>query len=167
MSRDYLRDAGVKVLGTRLRRLFERLNGNVTELYRQELGFEQRWFALGMLLHERGSIDSAQAASKLGQSHVAVVQVVKAMEKAKLINRQPHPEDRRRKIIELTPFGSAQLTKADAISCNVQAAAENLLEEAAPEFMRMLDSLDQALESQDFSSRINDIISGRANGNVD
>lgn len=166
MENDFLRDAGVKVLGTRLRRLFERLNGNVTELYRRELGFEQRWFALGMLLNERGPIDSGQAASLLGQSHVAIVQVVKAMVKAELIERRSHSEDRRRKILHLTPFGISQIAKANAISRTVQLAAEGLLDEAAPGFMEALDALDDALEKQNFASRIESKINGKSNDNA-
>ncbi len=153
------------MLGTRLRRLFERLNGNVTALYREELGFEQRWFALGMLLREQGAIDSGTAASMLGQSHVAVVQVVKAMEKADLIERKSHSSDRRRKMLHLTPFGSSQLAKADAISDQVQLAAESLLDEAAPGFMNMVDALDDALEKRDFALRIEDTLKGRTISN--
>lgn len=43
-SPDFLQSLGVSALGSRLRRLFETLNGAVTDLYRAELEFEQRWF---------------------------------------------------------------------------------------------------------------------------
>ncbi|MEM1133395.1 MAG: MarR family transcriptional regulator [Pseudomonadota bacterium] len=137
-----------------MRRTFERLNGNVTDLYRREAAFEQRWFSLGMLLAEKGAINSADAAAMLGQSHVAMVQVVRAMEKSDLLQRTPHPDDRRSKLLALTPTGRERLQQVSQISDKVQRAAEKLLAEAAPDFMEMLDALDDALDRQDFAARI-------------
>jgi DNA-binding MarR family transcriptional regulator len=161
MSTDFLRDSGVQTFGTRLRRLLERLNGNVTDLYRDRLGFEQRWFALGMLLYKRGPVDVGTAASMLGQSHVAITQVANAMEGAGLVERQPGKEDRRRKVLVLTKSGTATLGRVEAISMRVEAAAQALIDEAAPQFMQMIDALDDALEWRDFASRIADAFDGR------
>ena len=79
MQSDYLRASGITTLGSRVRRLFERLNGSVSDLYRKELGFEQRWFALALLLFDRGPMNSRQASTMLGQSHVAIVQLIRQM----------------------------------------------------------------------------------------
>jgi DNA-binding MarR family transcriptional regulator len=154
MENDYLRDAGIKTLGTRIRRLFERLNSNVTEVYRRELDFEQRWFALGMLLKDRGPMNSRDATKKLGQSHVAMVQVVRAMEKAGLLERKTDTNDARSKILHLTPTGAEKLEQVSAISRVVDQAAEALLMEAAPDFLKQLDALDDALDRLSFAERI-------------
>ncbi len=154
MKNDYLRDSGITTLGTRIRRLFERLNSNVTEVYRRELGFEQRWFALGMLLNERGPMNSRDAVKMLGQSHVAMVQVVRAMEKAGLLERKADASDARSKILHLTAAGSEKLDQVSAISRIVDQAAADLLEEAAPDFLKQLDGLDDALDRLSFADRI-------------
>jgi len=154
MENDYLRESGIKTLGTRIRRLFERLNSNVTEVYRRELGFEQRWFALGMLLAEHGPMNSRDATKMLGQSHVAMVQVVRAMEKASLLERKADPRDARSKILHLTAAGSEKLEQVSAISRVVDQAAEALLAEAAPDFLKQLDALDDALDRSTFAERI-------------
>lgn len=154
MENDYLRGAGIKTLGTRIRRLFERLNGNVTEVYRRELGFEQRWFALGMLLNDHGPMNSRDATKMLGQSHVAMVQVVRAMEQAGLLERRIDPVDARSKILHLTAAGSEKLEKVSTISRIVDRAAADLLAEAAPDFLKQLDALDDALDRRDFADRI-------------
>ncbi|WP_298334370.1 MarR family transcriptional regulator [uncultured Erythrobacter sp.] len=167
MSGDFLRDSGVQTFGTRLRRLLERLNGNVTDLYRDRLGFEQRWFALGMLLFKRGPLDVGTAAGMLGQSHVAITQVANAMENAALLERRPDDEDRRRKVLVLTSTGKTTLERVEAISLRVEAAAQALIDEAAPEFIQMIDALDDALERRDFASRIADAFDGSLIDDVD
>ncbi|WP_108811328.1 MarR family transcriptional regulator [Sphingorhabdus sp. Alg231-15] len=154
MENDYLRDSGIKTLGTRIRRLFERLNSNVTEVYRRELGFEQRWFALGMLLKDHGPMNSRDATKRLGQSHVAMVQVVRAMEKSGLLERQADPSDARSKILHLTSAGAEKLEQVSAISRLVDQAATELLAEAAPDFLHQLDALDDALDRLSFADRI-------------
>ena len=142
------------MLGTRIRRLFERLNGSVSEQYREHLGFEQRWFALGNLLADYGPLDTVQAASALKQSHVAVVQVAKAMELAGLLERMPDRADRRRKMLGLSEAGVTRMSEVRDMSDRVQSAAELLLEEAAPGFMAQLDALDDALDRCEFADRI-------------
>ena len=142
------------MLGTRIRRLFERLNGSVSEQYREKLDFEQRWFALGNLLADHGPMDTAEAAQSLGQSHVAVVQVARAMEQAGLLVRRPDPVDRRRKMLDLSEVGAARMTEVRKLSDCVQSAAEQLLYEAAPGFMTQLDALDDALDECSFADRI-------------
>lgn len=161
MKNDYLRDSGIKTLGTRIRRLFERLNGNVTEVYRRELGFEQRWFALGMLLNDRGPMNSRDATKMLGQSHVAMVQVVRAMEKAGLLERKADTRDARSKILHLTAAGSEKLEQVSAVSQIVDWAAEALLAEAAPDFLKQLDALDDALDRSNFAERIEKVFAER------
>lgn len=142
------------MLGTRIRRFFERLNCSVSERYRKQLGFEQRWYALGNLLADHGPLDTVQAANCLGQSHVAIVQVARAMEQAGLLIRRPDPADRRRKTLGLSDMGMIRMTEVREISDGVQRAAEKLLDEAAPGFMAQLDALDDALDRIGFDDRI-------------
>lgn len=154
MENDYLRASGITTLGSRVRRLFERLNGNVSELYRSELGFEQRWFALGMLLADHGPLNSGQASKRLGQSHVAMVQVVSAMVKAGLVERKQDPQDGRSKTLHLTARGLDVLGRVRIISARVDRAASALIDEAAPDFLEQLDALDDALDRICFADRI-------------
>ena len=62
---DFLQSLGISALGSRVRRLFETLNAPVAELYRSELEFEQRWFALTLLLADKGALSVQACASAL------------------------------------------------------------------------------------------------------
>ena len=153
---DYVRALGVTALGARLRRFFERLNGPVTELYRRELNFEQRWFALTLLLQARGPCAVGEAAARLGVSHPAVLQVVGAMEARGLLTKTRDPQDARSSLLALTPQGARAAKKVNAVSRRVDAAAKALLAEAAPDLLKNLDALEDALGERSFAERLQD-----------
>ncbi|MEM6266691.1 MAG: MarR family transcriptional regulator [Pseudomonadota bacterium] len=151
---DFLQDLGVSALGTRLRRLFEMLNGPVSDAYRSELGFEQRWFALTLLLAERGELGVQQAADALGTSHVAVLQVAKAMETRGLLKRRKSSADKRVVLLALTSTGCDMAKQVTSLSQRVDAAASALLAEAAPRFLAGLTGLEDALRAAPFDQRL-------------
>lgn len=151
---DYLQSLGVSALGTRLRRLFESLNGAVTQVYRDELGFEQRWFALTLLLDDQVEMSVQSAADALGTSHVSVLQVAKAMEAAELLKRRKSKEDGRVVLLSLSPKGKRTAAKVHQISFQVDIAASALLQEAAPNFINQLTNLENALQTEPFSDRL-------------
>lgn len=154
MSDDFLKELGHTALGSRLRRLLDGLNGPVSQLYRDQIGFEQRWFALTMLLGERGSVRVGDAASALGVSHVAVVQSVREMSRARLVTKAQDKTDKRASLIGLSPEGQAMLARVREISAQVDRAAARLLQEAAPGLMDSLDQLDRALAEEGFAARL-------------
>lgn len=151
---DFLQQLGVTALGTRLRRLFEALNVSVSETYRTELGFEQRWFALTLLLYGRSDISVQQAADALGTSHVAVTQVVKAMEAHGLLKRRRSDEDARVVLLSLTEEGRRVADAVKQISSRVDQAAMALIDEAAPGFLDNLTNLENALRDTPFKDRL-------------
>ncbi|MEM9668394.1 MAG: MarR family transcriptional regulator [Pseudomonadota bacterium] len=153
-SLDYLQSLGISALGSRLRRLFENLNGAVSQLYRDELGFEQRWFSLTLLLEERGSISIQSAADLLGTSHVSILQIAKAMEAEGLLKRRKSDKDRRLVLLSLSTKGLKTAERVHEISHRVDAAAGALLDEAAPNFIENLTRLENALGHKSFSNRL-------------
>ncbi|WOR15646.1 MarR family winged helix-turn-helix transcriptional regulator [Hyphomonas sp. FCG-A18] len=154
IDRDYLQSLGVTALGTRLRRLFENLNGPVNQLYREELGFEQRWFALSFLLREKGPMPVQRAADALGSSHVSVLQISKAMEKNGLLERARDPSDARVSLLALTNAGQAMMDRVHILSQQIDQAALSLISDAAPEFLRALSAIEQDLRETPFRARI-------------
>lgn len=154
MPDDFLRTLGQTALGSRLRRLLDRLNGPVSQLYRDEIGFEQRWFALAMLLHHKGPTRIGDAAALLGHSHVAVIRTAREMSRAGLLTKRKDRKDGRASLIALSRDGEAMLSRVGALSARVDQAAGELLGEAAPAFMAALDRLDAALEAEGFSDRL-------------
>lgn len=158
---DYLQSLGISALGTRIRRLFENLNVPVSQIYRESLSFEQRWFALTRLLDERDNLSVQSAADALGASHVSVLQVVKGMEGAGLLSRMKSTEDRRSTVLSLTEEGRRVAIEVRHISRQVDQAAFELLEEAAPQFLDSLLNLERALQRRSFAERLNEVFESR------
>jgi DNA-binding MarR family transcriptional regulator len=153
--KDYLASQGARAFGTRLRRLFEALNGGVSEAYATAgVDFEPRWFGLLTLLRDSQRVEIGMAAAALGQSHVAVVQVANALESRGLIRRIASKTDRRSRSLEITAKGRALCAKLAPLWEDVAAATAALLAEAAPHFMKELDALDEALAKRPFVQRI-------------
>ncbi|WP_320775842.1 MarR family winged helix-turn-helix transcriptional regulator [Streptomyces sp. CRN 30] len=53
----------------------------------------------------RGAVHQVELAAALGQAPRSVTQSVEGLQRLALISRTSHPEDRRRKTVELTPAG--------------------------------------------------------------
>ena len=151
---DFLQLLGVSALGSRLRRLFEALNGAVTELYRAELGFEQRWFSLTLLLAKNSPASVQACARGLKTSHAAILQTADAMERAGLLERRKDDGDRRVTLLSLTEAGRRKAEGIKPISAQVDRAAGALIAEAAPDFIASLTALENALRERPFAARL-------------
>lgn len=154
---DFVRELGISALGTRLRRLLDQLNDPVTALYRDMLGFEQRWFALTLYLDSEGASTIGHAAIALGQSHAAIVQTVNAMFAVDLVRRDQNPDDRRSSLISLTESGCQMALSVKTVSKTVDCAARQLIDQAAPDLLSLLDRLDDALQDRPFRLRLADV----------
>jgi DNA-binding MarR family transcriptional regulator len=154
-DRGFLASQGTQAFGTRLRRLYEALNHGVAAAYREAgVDFEPRWYGLMTLLRARASVEIGEAAAELGQSHVAIVQVANSLEARKLVRRTTSPTDKRRSGLAITAKGEALCKKLDPLWRDVKRATDDLLGEAAPDFLKQLDALDRALAETPLDQRI-------------
>jgi DNA-binding MarR family transcriptional regulator len=117
----------------RLGYLFKHAQMRMEELHSRALapfGIDAR--ELGILLvlasHEPGS--QQQAAQRLGIDRTSMVARIDALEGKGLVARHPHPEDRRRNVVELTDAGRDTLAGATEASDRAEAV---LLASLGPE----------------------------------
>src|ERR1700722_15119766 len=72
---DYLATHGINALGSRLRRLLERLDRDVAAIYRAaNICFEARWFPVFIALHDNGPLTVGALSERLGVTHAAISQ---------------------------------------------------------------------------------------------
>src|SRR5690349_21065863 len=98
-SPDHVRSLGRIALGSRLKRLSERLLGDVARVYDAEgIRFKPPWFPLFTLIAEAGErgVTVVEAARQLQLTHPAVSQFAKELTKAGLISSRADRNDRRR-----------------------------------------------------------------------
>jgi DNA-binding MarR family transcriptional regulator len=154
---DYLTKQGAAALGSRLRRLLDRLDRDVAAIYRQaDAGFEARWFPVFTVLRDEGSMSVGGLAERLGVTHAAVSQVRAALEAQGLIRAEPDPDDGRRQLLALSERGREMAVRLQPLWAAVAAAGAQLLAEAAPTLMADLDGLDRALDRSGLKARVDD-----------
>ena len=105
---DLIKDLRELALGSHMKRLLERTDRDISNIYR-ELGmdFEARWFSLLYLLNEESPVTITGAAEKLGYTHPAINKLAAQMERKGLLTSSISSKDRRKRLLRLTPRSMA------------------------------------------------------------
>jgi DNA-binding MarR family transcriptional regulator len=106
MSENYYEKMGLLVLGSRLRKLSERLILEMGNIYKsRNIEFEPGWFHIIYLLSENKKLSVTRIAEILQVSHPSVIQAVSVLEKRSIVKISFDEADKRKRIIELTGSG--------------------------------------------------------------
>ena len=158
---DFVRTQGERAFGTRLRRLSERLDREVQDIYRAAgEGFEPRWFAVVATLTE-GPATVGELAERIGVTHAAVSQVRSALAERGLVRGAPDPDDQRRQRLELTASGLATAVRLEPLWSALAAVTGEVLQEAAPELIADLDRLEVVLGERSLKDRVLERLAGQ------
>lgn len=99
-------EAGLLILGTRLKRISDRFLNEVSKVYmKQHICFETAWFPVLFLLDKRGSMSLTAISNELEVSHSAVSQMINQLQGKKIVDIQQDKSDARIKRIILTDKG--------------------------------------------------------------
>ena len=155
MTDDFLKDLGLGALGSRLRRLTERLNAGVAAAYAASgVAFEPGWYGLFRLIEARDGVAIGDASVLLSVSHPTVVQTARALARAGLVEDGADQRDRRRRLLRLTAKGRATAEALRPAWAATEAAAAGLLEEAETDLLAALERLEAALARRSYAERI-------------
>lgn len=154
IQKDYFDELGVVALGSRLKRLSDRMMSDALSVYKymgQEI--QPRWFTLISLLNEKKSVSVVEAADLLGLSQPCISQFSKELIKAGLIKANPDPEDMRRKLLSLTTKGKKNHKKLQPVRIAVAKAAQSLCDEAEQDFYVAIQKFEKALTKKSLYQR--------------
>ena len=121
------------------------MSTGLTALNGLELTLSQA-VAMFALAHRR-AIGMNELQLIVDRSQAATSKLVEGLEQRGLVARSPHPEDRRRRIVALTPEGHAALTKIEASRREALDAMLDLLPESTIE--RLYQALGEVLDALD------------------
>jgi len=151
---DFLAETGALGLGSRLKRLSDRLMQDGVGIY-QDLGidFKPSWFPTFNLLYRRGPAPLGQVAQDLGVTHVAINQVLQELEQKGLARSEGSTEDRRVRIVQLTKEGLELAGRLEEVWDSIRAAIREAIEETGHDFLGATERLELCLDRTSFRTR--------------
>tara|TARA_B100002019_G_scaffold91560_1_gene78941 strand:- start:138 stop:602 length:465 start_codon:yes stop_codon:yes gene_type:complete len=147
-------DMGRLGLGSRLKRISDRLIQDVNDIYQsQGIDLEASCFPLLFLISRDGPISLRIAEAQLGTSQPLISQKAKILQDRGLISLVRDPEDGRARQMSMTEKGQDVIAKAQPIWHKMDQAMANLLHPHEATFFRILNHIEEELESENFVER--------------
>lgn len=168
MTKDIIQKLGALAFASRLKRLGERLQQDVSRVYKeQSVEFEARWFPVAFMLMRRDSMSVTDLADSLGLTHPAVSQTAALMKSEGLIESVKDETDERRSLLSLTPKGKQTLESLQPIWDAIQQSTAELIESGGPDLLRALSEIERQLGVRDMYTRVTDRIKHRKPARID
>ncbi len=160
-------DAGPLALGSRLRRLSERLSEDAASIYkRYETDLKPKWFPVFYVLSRHGAMSITNLATEIGHSHPSVSKMVSEMLHSGLVRHQQDPLDGRKNLVCLSPKG---LTLTETIfdqNTDIEAAIGKLLDCTQHNIWKALIEFEYMLEQQSLPGRVLECRKTRESGKI-
>jgi GNAT superfamily N-acetyltransferase/DNA-binding transcriptional ArsR family regulator len=164
---DFIESLGEIVIGTRMKRLSEQLFPVVDQLYAETgIAFRAHWFALFRLLMTAEHLSISEIAERLGITHVAVQKQAKELLETGLVDSRSDTEDKRKRLLFLTPAGHQAVARFSGIWTAVEYHLSEMLNDAHPDFLGLLKVMEEHAKRYFTLERIRQSISGGANCNL-
>jgi len=153
-TKDYFDELGEVALGSRLKRLSDKLMGDALDVYKY-MGQDilPKWFTLISLLHEKKSVSVVEASEFLGLTQPCISQFSKELIKKGLVKASPDKNDLRRKILSLTANGKRKYKNMEPVRKAVRKAAISLCEEVEQDFYQAIIQFETALSKKSLYQR--------------
>ena len=155
MVEDIVRAMGHLMLGTRLKRIGERLQSDTqTLIHGAGIRIPTAQFPLLVALHRFGPLNIGDLAESLGVSQPGVTRMVRLLEASGLIRTAPLAEDQRVKTVVLTPEGEDLVTRSmEVLWPKVEAAVIDACAGLSESLLEQLGKLEDALDEASLATR--------------
>ena len=154
------RVSGELMLGSRLKRLGERLFSEVGRVYRNlAIPFEPAWFPIFFLLDRHGSLSVTTLAREMGVSDPAASQLVRRIQQRGLVEIQPGERDRRIKMMVLSTSGRKLLKQVKPVWLALQHTMNEIMPgDNLQHLLTALTSLEDALGQELLTAQVQHFI---------
>jgi DNA-binding MarR family transcriptional regulator len=152
---DLFGELGHLALASRLKRLGELLQSQVSEVYaEQAVSFRARWFPVLTALSRTSPLSIVQLAAVLGLTHTAIAQIAQEMEDQGLIGSQPDPRDGRRRLLGLTSEGEAVMSRLQPLWEEIRDATAELVAESGHDLLAAVAAVEERLAVRSMGDRL-------------
>lgn len=157
MDPDFLNELAELALGSRLKRMSERMLADAAQVYHHfGMRIQPKWFTLLALLDKKQQVSVVEAAEYLGLSQPALSQFCRQLNAEGLLEIKLDPQDSRKKIIQLSVQGHAQVQLMKPVWRAVDKAAQELSTELDNHFYQSLCLFEQAHTKKSLFERTKD-----------
>ena len=160
---DLIDSLGYLALGSRLRRLSDRLMRDAALAYEsQQLEFEPRWFPVYYLvLKSDQPIAVTEIARRLGVTHPAVVQIVKDMSREGVILTDEGKDDRRQRLVTLSEKGKRMAPRLEQLLDDIRHATGEFARDSSLDLIAICETLESALTTHGVFDRVQERVKTR------
>jgi len=153
-NKDFIKKLGVMALGSRLKRLNDRLNKSVSIIYRDlDVDFEPGWFTMINMLNDNSPISITELAAELDLTHPGIIKISNELAKKGLVKSHKDKNDERRRLLALTPKGKKLVKKLQPTWNNIATVANQLLDSADYDLLKLIDQIESELDNKEFHKR--------------
>ena len=146
---DFYFQVGKLALGTRLRRLSEKLTEDAAKIYTlYEVPLDPKWFPVFYVLSHKKEASITEIAQIIGHSHPSVSQIVKEMKKKGLAVSDKSAEDARVNVAKLSDKGKQLIPKIEKQYLDVTQAVEDLLSETQYDLWKAIEEVVSQLRAR-------------------
>lgn len=165
---DFYFQVGKLGLGTRLRRLSEKLTEDAAKIYTlYEIPIDPKWFPVFYVLSHKQEASITEIAQIIGHSHPSVSQIVKEMKKKGLAITDKSTEDARVNVARLSETGKQLIPKIEKQYLDVTQTVENLLSETQYDLWKAIEEVEFLLTDKNFFDRVQEIRKVRERQNIE
>jgi len=148
-------ELGELALATRLRRLADRLQQDVSQVYAErEVAVRARWFPLLAALGRQAPRSISELARELGLTHTAINQIAAEMSRAGLVASGKHPSDGRQRLLRLSPRGERAVARLAPLWSEIKAATVELARESGHDVIAVVAALEARLDERSMVERL-------------
>lgn len=158
MSDNYYEKLGQLILGSRLRKLSERLMLEMGNIYKSKnIEFEPGWFHIMYLLSENEKMSITQISEMLQVSHPSVIQVVGVLEKRDIVKISVDFNDKRKRMVELSDNGASLLERIKPVWNEIDQMMIAFLSEGeySRNILNAITEIEKNLDAKPLSERMN------------
>lgn len=152
---DFIKELGELALGSRLGRLLERMNKDISRFYKI-LGteMEARWFTILYLLGTRSPMRITDIADILGVTHQAINKQARQMSGASLVRIYQGEADKRERLIAVTKRGEETIAALTGVWEKVRGVVTTLTSNPSESLLDSIGKVEKKLDSKSMLKRL-------------
>ncbi|GAP99991.1 bifunctional helix-turn-helix transcriptional regulator/GNAT family N-acetyltransferase [Leptolyngbya sp. NIES-2104] len=159
---------GKVALGSRLRRLSDRLTEDAAKIYTlYNVALDPKWFPVFYVLSQQESAAVTEIAQLIGHSHASVSQIVKEMSNRGFAITEKHSRDARVSIVRLSDAGKQLIPHLEQQCVDVNQAVEELSLESQHDLWNAIAETEFLLTNQSFFDRVQAVRKAREQKSVE